>query len=165
MTESGMGRLPPPGSPAELRDRLAAARQELLATVALLTDAEWDQPTANPEWTARDLLAHLAAAEPGLLERMRSILAGRSALPANFDLSLWNRRQVSRRRGTPVSDLLASLADSRRAMLDFLDQLSPDQLAVRGYHASGREMSVAEIVAIAAQHERDHARDIRSAHS
>jgi len=147
-----------------LRAKLAEGRQGLAAAIQTLAEAEWDRPTSNPTWTARDILIHLAQGEPGLLGRMRRFLDGTSQLPAGFDLNIWNTRQVAKRRGTPVEELTASLTESRQQVLAFLDELSDEQLDVRGWHASGQEMTVQEMFEILAWHEGAHAQDILTAH-
>jgi uncharacterized protein (TIGR03083 family) len=148
-----------------LRLKLAAGRAKLQATIASLDDADWDRPTRNPEWTARDLLIHLANAESGLLGRMRRFLDGTSQLPPGFDLSIWNTRQVAKRQGEPVASLVAALDQSREQVLAFLDELSDDQFDIRGWHASGTEMTLAEMFEIVAWHEGTHAEDIATARS
>jgi len=146
-----------------LRVEIEAARQDLRAAIQALADEEWDRPTTNPAWTARDLLTHLAIAEPGLLARMRRVLAGTSELPADFDLNRYNQRQVDKRRGSTIRELTDSLAASRQDTLRFLDELDDQQLDVRGWNASRQEVSIATIFETMARHEREHARDILTA--
>lgn len=143
-----------------LREEMSAARDELMAAIGSLADEEWDQPTANPEWTARDILTHLATAEAGNLARMKRILTGDSELPADWDLNRYNNRQVEKRRGMAIGELVAELGQSREAVVTFLDGLSPEQLGIRGWHASRRELTLEEIFVVMANHERGHARDI-----
>ena len=146
-----------------LREETTAARDELMAAIESLADEDWDGPTANPGWTARDVLIHLVVSEPGNLTRMTRILEGRGELPPDWDLNRYNNRQVEKQRGASVGDLVGRLRKSRAELLVFLDGLSEDQLDVRGWHASGRELSLAEIFRVMANHERGHAADIRSA--
>jgi uncharacterized protein (TIGR03083 family) len=146
-----------------LRERITAGRAALDAAIASLREDEWDRPTTNPEWTARDLLTHLSIAEPGLLLRMRRILEGTSQLPPGFDLNVYNQRQVGSRKGESVVTLRSSLGDSRTQMLTFLDSLTDGQFDVRGWHASGREVSLADMFEILADHETTHAKDISTA--
>jgi uncharacterized protein (TIGR03083 family) len=147
----------------QLRVRIGAARQQLLAAIEQLSDADWDRPTANPEWTARDILTHLSVAETGLLARMQLILDGRSELPPGFDLNVYNNRQVAKKKGAAVGDLVASLEGSRAKVLAFLGALPEDKLSVRGWHASGREVTLAQMFEIMANHESEHAADILTA--
>ena len=148
-----------------LRAKLTEGRRELFAAIQTLSEDEWDRPTTNPAWTARDILIHLAQAEPGLLGRMRRFLDGTSQLPPGFDLNVWNTRQVAKRHGTPVAELTTSLTESRQQVLALLDQLSDEQLDVRGWHASGQEMTLQEMFEILAWHEGSHAQDILTAHA
>jgi uncharacterized protein (TIGR03083 family) len=145
-----------------LRDRLKAGRAALDAAILGLTDDDWDRPTSNPAWTARDLLTHLTIAEPGLLLRTRRILEGTSQLPPGFDLNVYNERQIAKRRGESVSTLRSALDESRGQLLSFLDSLDDDQFDQRGWHASGREVTVSEMFEILAWHEETHAKDILS---
>jgi uncharacterized protein (TIGR03083 family) len=146
-----------------LRSELAEGREALLTAIDALAADEWDRPTSNPTWTARDILVHLTQAGTGLLGRMRRFLEGTSALPPGFDLNVWNTRQVAKLRQAEVATLLASLSESRRDTLAFLDELTDEQLDIRGWHGSGREMSLAEMFGIMAWHESTHARDILTA--
>lgn len=146
-----------------LRGEVIAAREELMAAIQSLGDEDWDRPTTNPAWTARDILTHLSVAEAGNLVRMKRVLEGTGQLPADWDLNRYNNRTVEKRRGAAVGDLIAALARSREELLAFLDGLSDDQLDVRGSHGSGRELTIAEMFGMVANHERSHARDIQSA--
>jgi uncharacterized protein (TIGR03083 family) len=148
---------------AKLRAELAEGRETLLSAIDALSSEDWDRPTSNPEWTAREILAHISQAGPGLLGRMRRFVAGTSALPPGFDLNIWNTRQVAKQKGADISTMVATLTDSRRETLTFLDELSDDQLDLRGWHASGQEMSLADMFEIMARHESTHAADILTA--
>lgn len=146
-----------------LREEMGAARDELMAAVGSLADGDWDRPTANPEWTARDILTHLAVAEAGNLARMKRILSGNSELPVDWDLNRYNNRQVEKRRGMPIGELVTDLGQSRETVVAFLDGLNAEQLGIRGWHGSGRELTLEEIFVVMANHERGHARDILTA--
>ena len=146
-----------------IRSDLAECREALLTAIDTLTADEWDRPTSNPGWSAREILVHVTQAEPGLLGRMRRILDGTSQLPPGFDLNVWNTRQVAKQRNAEVSLLVTSLNESRQNVLRFLDELTEDQLDIRGWHGSGKEMTLAEVFAISARHESTHARDILTA--
>jgi uncharacterized protein (TIGR03083 family) len=147
----------------ELREKVIAARQRLNDTIQALADDDWDRATTNPEWSARDILSHLAVAEPGLLARMNLILEGKSQLPPGFDLNVYNTRQVAKKKGAAVAELVNSLTASREKLLLFLDELPDASLDIRGWHASGREVTVAEMLQILAWHEESHAADILTA--
>jgi uncharacterized protein (TIGR03083 family) len=146
-----------------LRERMEESRAALDAAIRRMGDDEWDRPTSNPEWTAREILTHLAIAEPGLLARMRRILAGTSQLPPGFDLNTYNQRQVGKRRGEAIPALRAALGESRAQIMCFLDELADQELDIRGWHADGREVSLRDMFAILADHEAAHAKDLLTA--
>ena len=143
-----------------LLSELAESREALLTAIDTLAPEEWDCPTSNPGWTAREILVHVTQAGTGLLARMRRFLDGTSALPPGFDLNVWNTRQVAKQRNAEVPTLVASLGESRKETLILLDQLTDEQLDLRGWHASGKEMCLMELFEIVAWHECTHARDM-----
>jgi uncharacterized protein (TIGR03083 family) len=146
-----------------LRGDLAAARQYLLAVIARVPDAESERPVSSAGWTIRQTLAHLAGAEPSMITLCQRIIAGEGGAPPDFDLQRFNARQVEKRSQMRLAELLAALEDSRRQALALLAGLSPTDLQKRGRHGSGRDMSVAEIVATIGRHERDHGQEIEQA--
>jgi len=76
---------------------------------------------------------------------------------------VYNTRQVAKKKGAAVAELAYSLAASREKLLLFLDELPDASLDIRGWHASGREVTVAEMLQILAGHEESHAADILTA--
>ena len=147
-------------STAELRRDLVASRDTLMDVVAKLTAEDWERPAANPEWTARDTLAHLVASEESMLARIVKGLAGDGKLRPDFDLHLWNRRQVEKRRDKSPADLLVDLSTSRTELLRLLEDITGEQLAVPVEHPANRDGTVQFIFNRIAEHEREHARDL-----
>ncbi|MCS7039260.1 MAG: DinB family protein [Anaerolineae bacterium] len=145
-----------------IRQHLTEARQLLLEAVAALDDETALLPTTNPEWRVRDILAHLAASERGLLRNVERFLAG-GELPADFSLDVWNRRQVAKRRDATIADLLAELAASRAEVWAMLDRLDEADLDVPGTHPAGMRTTVAGLFYTIANHELDHGNEIRVA--
>lgn len=145
-----------------IRRQLQEARTLLLEAVTGLDDDMAVASTENPEWRVRDILAHLAASEPGLLHNINRFLA-EEELPSGFDLDRWNRRQVAKQSATTVEDLLLALQTSRKQALAMLDSLSEDDLAVTGTHPAGFDTTVAGIFLTIANHELDHGNEIRTA--
>ena len=58
---------PPPDLPGPLREE----RQDLVALLGSLTDAEWLAPTACPGWCVKDVALHLLDDDLGWLSRGR----------------------------------------------------------------------------------------------
>lgn len=141
------------------RDELAKQLDGALTTVrdvaAHLKITDLARPTDNPEWTVHDVFAHLAASGRGLLATAERFLAGRE-LPADFSLDYWNRRQVQKRREASLDALMGELQEAHNQARAMLSTLSDGQLAMRGTHPAGFEVSVAGILHLMALHELDH---------
>ena len=146
-----------------VRAELDAARRDLLALAAGVDPAAWERPSPNQDWTARDTLAHVVAAEEGMRARIERALAGDAALRPDFDLHRWNRRQVERRREQSAEALLSELAAGRDASLRLLDGLDDGRLEAPIEHPANREATVGWVFSRIAEHQRAHADEIRRA--
>jgi hypothetical protein len=145
----------------ELKTALAESRQHLNHVLDLVGD-RWDTPvyTEGAAWTVRQLAIHLMISDKGQSNTAMAIARGEDLIPADFDLERYNRRSVEKRAETSIGDVRAGLAESfaeREAWLDSLDDAALDN---QGRHGSGRILSVAQIMQVMADHERDHANDI-----
>ena len=145
-----------------IRQKMEEARALLLGAVADLDDNMAVASTENPEWRVRDILAHLAMAEPGLLSTVQRFLAG-TDLPPGFDLDRWNRSQVKKRANQNIESLVLSLQTSREQAWLLLDSLSAENLDVVGTHPTGLTTTVEGLFLTIANHELDHGNEIRTA--
>jgi hypothetical protein len=146
-------------------ERLAATRAELVAVVRELDRETWTQPVyahgQENEWSAMDLLRHLAWAEGGMLRLVRQIRAGEDGVPADFDLDRYNASGVSKLKQEMPAELLQRMAQNRQELLDFIDSLEADDWEKKGRHGSLRMMSIREICEEIAAHEAQHLADMR----
>ncbi len=145
----------------ELKTALAESRQHLNHVLDLVGD-RWDTQvyTEGAAWTVRQLAVHLMISDKGQTSTVMGIARGENPVPADFDLERYNRRSVEKRADTSIGDVRASLATSfaeREAWLDTLDDAALDK---SGRHGSGRILTIAQILQVMADHERDHANDI-----
>jgi uncharacterized protein (TIGR03083 family) len=147
---------------AELRAGLEASGARTAEVLAGLREADLDCP-ANPEWTVRDLLVHLATSERGVQGVLEGFLRGESIVPPDFDLDRWNASQVAKLRGLSLAELRERITTTRRGTLAILDRLTEADLERRGRHALGREVSLAETLRIMAAHERVHIEEVNYA--
>jgi uncharacterized protein (TIGR03083 family) len=147
---------------AHIRQELAEARRLLLEAAAAIDDETAVASTENPQWRVRDILAHLAGAERGLLRTVERFLAG-AELPPAFSLDIWNQRQVDKRQPSGVAELVAELSSSREEAWAMLDRLSEREMNVVGLHPAGRQTTVAGLFLTIAYHELDHGNEIRQA--
>ena len=144
-----------------VKSALAESRQHLNLVLDLIGD-RWDTPvyTEGAAWTVRQLAIHLMISDKGQTTTAMGIARGEDPVPADFDLERYNRRSVEKRADAGLDDVRASLATSfaeREAWLDTLDDAALDK---HGRHGSGRILTVAQIMQVMADHERDHANDI-----
>lgn len=145
-----------------IRQELTEARLLLLEAAAAIDDKTAVASTENPQWRVRDILAHLAGAERGLLRTVDRFLAG-GDLPPGFSLDIWNQRQVEKRQPAGTTDLIAELSASREETWAMLDRLSDSEMSVVGLHPAGLRTTVAGLFLTITYHELDHGNEIRQA--
>lgn len=148
----------------QLKADLAEARRRLNAVLDQVGD-RWDAPvyTEGAAWTVRQVAIHLMVSDQGQNATLKAIARGEEGVPADFDLERYNRRSVEKRAEASIADICAALAASfadREAWLDTLDEA---QLERQGRHGSGQVLTVAQILAVIANHDRAHAADIARA--
>jgi len=144
-----------------LKTALAKSRQRLNHVLDRVGD-RWDTQvyTEGAAWTVRQLAIHLMISDKAQTNTAMAITRGENPIPGDFDLERYNRRSVEKRADTSIADVRAGLAESfaeREAWLDTVDDAALDN---QGRHGSGYILSVAEIMEVMADHERDHANDI-----
>jgi hypothetical protein len=114
-------------------------------------------------WTVRDVVAHLADAETGLLGQVQRLLAGKETVPPDFDLNRWNRGAVRRSQSRPFEALVEEIQKSHDAALQTLQNCPEQDLDRRGRHSSGEILSAEGFLRRMADHRREHTRDIQQA--
>jgi hypothetical protein len=150
----------------QLEKWLDSSRQFLLAAVEVVRDQDWSRiaHSDNVGWTVRDVLAHVAGAEPSLTAIvMRARAEGRYVPRPDFDLDFWNRRQVEKRALASPGDLMAEMVSNRAATLKLLADLPEAAFDLPVRHPTYGDMTVEDILRIIGFHERLHAEEIRVA--
>ena len=105
------------------------ATDELVAVVRGVGPDRWLQPSANPGWTNKDLLAHLATGYAVRLAVLESVVTtGRPGAVPDADAA--NAHNIEARRGTPVADLVAEMLATRGTVLRLIQQLQDAHLDV-----------------------------------
>jgi hypothetical protein len=115
------------------------------------------------EWTVRQVIAHLADAERGLLGQIQRLIAGKTTVPSDFDLQRWNRSAVQKLAQVPIPELLDQIHLAYQEALAFLDIIDEAALDLQGYHPSGELISAEAYFHRMADHRAEHASDIRQA--
>jgi hypothetical protein len=144
-----------------IKQNLAASRQRLNHVLDHVGD-RWDTQvySEGAGWTVHQLAVHLMITDKGHNNTIRGIAAGEETIPADFDLERYNRRSVEKRAETTIAEVRASLAQTfaeRQAWLDSIDDAALDK---EGRHGSLRVLTLAQILDVIADHDRDHADDI-----
>lgn len=114
-------------------------------------------------WTVRDVVAHLADAESGLLGQVQRLLAGKVTVPEDFDLDRWNRSAVRRSRNRSLAELIGQIETSHQKALVTLRSVDHASLDRAGRHSSGEVLTVEGFFRRMADHRREHTRDLKSA--
>jgi uncharacterized damage-inducible protein DinB len=152
---------------------LAALREcgdEFLARLRALPDEQWEQGRYENGWTARQILAHVAAIEwtyPRLLEIAASAPTtertanGLPTRTAGGGIDAYNARQVEKRAETPAIDLLAEFERNRAATIAAVAAADEARLATPIRSAGGVTGPLALVLQrVAVDHVRGHLRDI-----
>ena len=147
---------PPPA--ADLLAELAAFR-DLLAVILVDPTAGWTRRLAPPEWSLNEIACHLRDVEREVHQpRLQAILEEEGAFVPGVDADEW-----ADERDYWSQDGRAALADFLRyrgETIDLLAPLSPEIWNRQGQHTFFGPTSLHELVYLAVQHDRSHARQI-----
>ncbi len=145
---------------AKLRQTIEADHAASLAIYTRVTPEQWTMPVPSEEgaqWTAHDVLAHVAGSEAGQLGQIQRRLSGGVTVPDDFDVHRYNRRAVQKQAAVPVADLLAVIARDHAAVLAALDAVAEADLDLTGRHARGDTLTIEQFFHRITEHRRQHA--------
>lgn len=150
-----------------IRQRITADHAACIAILNSLTEAQWQTPVPSDEgaqWTARDVLAHLAVSEGGQHGQIVRCLKGEEPVPADFDLTRFNRRSVQKQADKSITDLLKDIEAGHAQVLATLNSVTADaDFDKSGRHARGDVITVEQMFIRTTEHRRAHAEDIQRA--
>ncbi len=151
---------------------LAALRDDaarLPDVAASIGEADLDRGVYENGWSARQLLAHIAAIEwtyPRLIEQAQIPAEPRSAGSSGgrFDMDAYNQKQVANRSSATIADLLAEFARNREATIDAVANADAALLEQPTRSAGGVEGTLLEVlVGVTVEHVRGHIEDLATA--
>jgi len=129
--------------------------------------AQLDQIDLNrkvyPLWTVREILAHLSGWDDATIAFIRTILQGKEPglTLAAQGINVYNAESVSTREGLDYDHIYREYLETRRVLLDLINQV-PEELLTKAYTLPwGGEGTLVEMVEIFAPHEVEHAEDVR----
>ena len=133
---------------------------DLADALAGITNEELDRPQEGGEWTARQVVHHLADGEAMAFTRLRRLVADDAPVIQGYDEPTFAKRLHYDR---PIETSLAVVAAVRASSLDLMDVMTPEDWAKVGTHSEHPAYSVHLWLEIYAGHVHDHADQIRRA--
>jgi uncharacterized damage-inducible protein DinB/predicted RNase H-like HicB family nuclease len=151
------------GAKAILLAALAAAREELLASAALVPASERASKRVCGEWTLQDVLGHIADWEWVGVEGLRCMAAGRAPQVEHVDdIDAWNLAHVGARRGQSWEAVWHELHAARTAFLDVLQGMRPADLQPSYPFPWGPQGTAYQWVSVYVRHDREHAEELEA---
>ena len=132
------------------------------AALAGATDEELDARPGPNDWSAREVVHHLADSEATSYIRIRKLLAEDDPVIYGYDEAEFARRLHYDR---PIAASLAVLKSVRASTTELLRSLDEDDWTRSGTHTESGAYSVETWLAIYAAHAHDHAGQISRARS
>jgi hypothetical protein len=169
---------------AELLDALRSSGEKVTSTLASIDEADLERGRYENGWNARQILAHIASIEwtyPRLIdlasgtprERPAPAASAAPARPAPTTpgqpgmasgspaILSYNERQVQKRDGATVSDLIAEFKKNREATIAAVEATDEELLAKEVTSAGGANGPLATVFNfVAVLHVLDHLKDI-----
>ena len=143
-----------------LLERFASGYDDVEDALRGVAEADLDREPGGGEWTARQIVHHLADSEAMAYIRLRRLIAEDEPVIQGYDEPEWARRLHYER---PIEASLAVLRAVRGASLALLQALTPAEWERTGMHSESGAYSVDRWLGIYAEHSHDHAEQIRRA--
>jgi Mycothiol maleylpyruvate isomerase N-terminal domain len=114
-------------SKQEFLERVRAGRAQLNAAIGGLTEDQLSHEIVAGEWTAKDVLAHLAAWQGEARLAAERVARGEPCGPlVEESIDEWNRRRVEERRRLPLVDVIQEFNDAYDAVMASLARCPDD---------------------------------------
>ena len=143
----------------DLIARYRDGHAKVVDALEAITPDELDR-SAPGEWSAREIVHHLADSESNSYVRLRMLLAEESPVIAAYDENRWARTLHYDR---PITASLAVLQAVRASSAELLDCVHDADWARAGTHSESGAYSLSIWLEIYAAHAHDHADQIRRA--
>lgn len=143
----------------------ALSTGETLYVIYSVDPSAWELRSMIPEWTNRELLAHIATGDWVLQGHLRHILA-EDAVPAPPDVPDGNAERVGERRFSTDRALVAEYLSMRHETLLLLSQLEPKHLQLEmefWWEPRPNRHTILDYVLMFSSHERRHREQLRPA--
>ena len=164
--------MPAPDSIPEIKNKLIAEREKLIAAFANLPREVVLKPFGDDGWSIKDLVAHVAGSEAVNVKLAMLMVAKNEPVqlaelasdfpdfPPPFDLDKFNAYTMNKWRAKSLEEIIVALEQTRAETLAWLDTLTPEQLERTGEHAVWGKQSVRAMMRILVIHDKAHRGDI-----
>ena len=126
-----------------------------------ITDGELDARPGPEEWSAREVVHHMADSEMTSAVRLRRLIAEDAPTIQGYDQEEYAQRLFYAER--PIEASVEAVAAARRTTAEILARLDEEQWARGGTHTESGPYGVEAWLEIYAAHAHDHADQIRRA--
>jgi len=149
----------------ELLHTLEANYQRIEQLFQHIPEVGWSVPVQHDDarWTVKQMLIHMVDAQRGMTGQIKRVLAGQETVPADFDLSRWNRRTVDKQADKMPTELIQGYGTDRAELTTLVSSLSDADLEKQGRHGSLVMLSVEQFITTITDHEIGHAAQIAKA--
>jgi hypothetical protein len=146
-----------------LLKRLAEEGQKTYTFFSGLNDGQLSQQVYvdGPQWSVRDILAHLALAESLFSHYNRDVLNGGPGAPEDFNINGFNAEHTLEGRAATVAESLAKFQAARAATVALVEQMQDSDFERHAYHPYLGHTTLDQILKILYRHTMLHERDIR----
>lgn len=146
---------------AGLIERYAAGAELIREASEIVPFAEWDSEAEPGEWTARQILIHLADSEIVGAGRFRQLLAEEQPALYMYQQAAWAER-LGYRDNADVAEALELGAALRRSTADLLRRAATAESWSRtAQHATRGEMDLARLLTLYIGHVEGHVEQLR----
>ncbi|CAB5239242.1 unannotated protein [freshwater metagenome] len=119
---------------------------------------------APGQWSARQVIHHMADSEAQSYARLRRLLAEpEGSLIQGYDESAWAQAQILGYDELPVANSLAVLLSVRAASLDLIRRMKPSDLDKFGLHSERGKFTISQWLDAYSDHPRDHGAQLERA--
>lgn len=143
-----------------LIERYRGGYAAVVGALAGISEAELDARPSADEWSAREVVHHLADSEMTSAIRLRRLLAEDEPLIVGYDENAFRERLYYDR---PIEGSLEALTGARATSADILERLTEAEWGRTGTHSESGAYGVETWLEIYATHGHDHAEQIRRA--
>lgn len=141
--------------------RYRDGHRTVLEVLRDVTETELDARPAPGEWTAREIVHHLADSEMTSAIRLRRLLVEDRPAIGGYDEEEFARRLYYADR--PIEASLDAIRAARLTTAEILDRLTEAEWGRQGSHSASGAYGVEDWLEIYAVHAHDHAEQIRRA--